>query len=273
MRNGGCPPVTGCSVPARGTGAKPLNLALITVGGKNTDLVRRPPATELASSVLFKERDFGEVSVRIMLSDLPADITSLPTVTATAPIRLGDEEVPGANLTNNWATAGNQPAGITQAGLAGNTGGLMTPISRSPGVQTIKTTAATAANAGSISIDLTNAAPALAVGSVYTAPLTMNFDIYTGAGALSQTIKCTTVTTTQFKGCVRSAGNLVAVTWISTIRGTNNTAANGSVTNVIIPLPNDAYAGASRTTTRWPAPCPSRQTHSGCRPRIRRGPS
>ena len=73
----------------------------------------------------------------------------------------------------------------------------------------------------------------------------MNFDIYTGAGALSQTIKCTTVTATQFKGCVRSAGNLVAVTLgTSTIRGTNNTAANGSVTNVIIPLPNDAYAGA-----------------------------
>ena len=134
MRNGGCPPVTGCSTPPRGTGAKPLNLAVITVGGKNTDLVRRPPATESASSVLFKERDFGEVSVRILLSDLPGDITSLPTVTSTTPVRLGDEGTLGAGLTNNWATVGSQPAGVVVAGTAIPTAGVMTPISRSPGV-------------------------------------------------------------------------------------------------------------------------------------------
>jgi hypothetical protein len=157
-------------VPARGTGAKPLNLALITVGGKNTDLVRRPPATELASSVLFKERDFGEVSLRILMSDLPADITGLPTVTANAPVRLGDEGVPGANLTNDWTVAGNQPAGITQAGLAGNTGGLMTPISRSPGVQTLSLTAAIGAGgcASPCTLNLPVAGIALpAVGSAY----------------------------------------------------------------------------------------------------------
>ena len=53
----------------------------------------------------------------------------------------------------------------------------MTPISRSPGVQTIKTTAGTAANAGSISVDLDKRGPGPAVGSVYTTPSTLNFDI------------------------------------------------------------------------------------------------
>ena len=245
MRNGGCPPVTGCSTPARGTGAKPLNLALITVGGKNTDLVRRPPATELASSVLFKERDFGEVSVRILMSDLPADITSLATVTAGAPVRLGDEGGPGAGLTNNWATAGNQPAGIVAVGNAIPTGGVMTPISRSPGVQGIQTSAATAAGAGSISVNLAGAGtvPALVAGSVFNTPATLNFDIWNPLGTLIvQTIKCTAVTASQLKSCVRSAGSLVAVTGVtppSTVR-----VKDGPSANLSFPLANDAYAGA-----------------------------
>ena len=151
MRNGGCPPVTGCSVPARGTGAKALNLALITVGGKNTDLSRRPPSTELASSVLFGERDFGKVSLRILMSDLPGDITGLPTVTANAPVHLGDERRPHQRLGGGPAGRHRDAPGRQSPG----SGGVMTPISRSPGLQTIKTTANTAANAGSINVDLT----------------------------------------------------------------------------------------------------------------------
>ena len=98
IRNGGCPPATGCPVPPapqRGTGAKRLDLSMVNpaVGGQNTDMSRRPPATELATSTLFAERMFGQVSVRILLSDTPGDITGLPTVTATAPVHLGDEVV------------------------------------------------------------------------------------------------------------------------------------------------------------------------------------
>ena len=88
IRNGGCPTPTTCAVPPRGTGAKPLNLALLTVGGTNTDLARRPQKNEdVNNSVLFGERMFAKkdgMSLRILLSDTPSNITNLPTVTATA---------------------------------------------------------------------------------------------------------------------------------------------------------------------------------------------
>jgi PilX N-terminal len=70
------------------TGAKPLNLPLLTAGGSNPDLIRRPPADEDPQSVLFGERLFSQASIRILLSDSADDITSLPTVTADAPISL-----------------------------------------------------------------------------------------------------------------------------------------------------------------------------------------
>jgi hypothetical protein len=84
------------------TGARPLNLALITIGGTNTDLVRRPatPNENVANPTLFGERDYSKASLRILLSDTAAQITNLPTVTATAPIQLDGD----------WAGAG-KPAG------------------------------------------------------------------------------------------------------------------------------------------------------------------
>src|SRR6202011_3728675 len=90
------------------TGATLLKLPLLTVGGTNPDLIRRPcqplaatltvtqvsplpmliqpcPATaeNVTNPVLFNERLFTKASLRILLSDSAADITNLPTVTAT----------------------------------------------------------------------------------------------------------------------------------------------------------------------------------------------
>jgi hypothetical protein len=70
------------------TGVRPLNLDLVTANGANVDLIKRPPATETSSSAIFAERYFKKVSVRILLSDQPNDITALPTVSSGAPIRL-----------------------------------------------------------------------------------------------------------------------------------------------------------------------------------------
>lgn len=70
------------------TGVKPLNLDLVAANGANIDLVKRPPSTEPISSAIFAERYFKKVSVRVLLSDNAIDITSLPTVSATAPISL-----------------------------------------------------------------------------------------------------------------------------------------------------------------------------------------
>jgi hypothetical protein len=232
VRNGGCPPVTGCSTPPRGTGAKPLNLPLITVGGSNPDLTRRAPANEITTNpVLFGERLFGKVSLRILLSDTANDITSLPTVTPTPPVRLGDEGGTGAGLTNDWFT--NPPPASNGVPFLGvnavipGGGGTMPPIARSPGLQTITTSAGT--NAGDTTIPIVGANPT----GVFNVPAClganpvpctagasgMQFQIQTGAPlANQQRINCLSVTAisaTQIKfvSCKRAdaGGNLLTV--------------------------------------------------------------
>jgi hypothetical protein len=71
------------------TGATRLDLPLVSVGATPVDLIRRPAAGEDVNNLpLFEQRYFSMASLRILLSDTAADITSLPTVTATAPIQL-----------------------------------------------------------------------------------------------------------------------------------------------------------------------------------------
>ena len=239
IRNGGCPPVTGCSTPPRGTGAKPLNLPLITVGGSNPDLSKRPPANENSTNpVLFGERLFGKVSLRILLSDKATDITSLPTVTSTAPVRLGDEGTSGAGLSNDWTT--NQPAGITAAGTA-ITGGTMPPIARSPGQQTITTTANT--NAGDSAINVTNSQ----LVGVYNSPTNLQFNVYQSNGTtLIQTVNCLSVSATsttqiKFASCLKTpSGNMATVSAGSKITITDQ---NGNT------LPAFVTTGTANSTT------------------------
>ena len=64
------------------TGAKQLDLPLITVGGVPIDLIRRPVAGE--SNMVTSQRIFSQASVRILLSNTAEAITSLPTVSPMA---------------------------------------------------------------------------------------------------------------------------------------------------------------------------------------------
>jgi hypothetical protein len=93
------------------TGAKPLNLSIALNSGANPiDLVRRPVANENASNPsVLAQRFYSEASVRILLSDNPADITGLPCVTGTAPVNL-------ATLTP--AQLGGVPIATSAAGAA-----------------------------------------------------------------------------------------------------------------------------------------------------------
>jgi hypothetical protein len=111
------------------TGAKKLDLPLITAGGANPDLGRRPLVNEdTLNPVLFGERYFPRVSLRILLSDKSTEITNLPTVTATAPILLD----------GNWNTTA--PTGYTV-----DTANGRPPIALSPGYQEAVTTGNTTA--------------------------------------------------------------------------------------------------------------------------------
>jgi hypothetical protein len=87
LRNG-----AGSSSPATSTGAQLLQLGIVTLGGGATqsiDIIRRPPAGEAPN--VTQERYYAQASVRILLSDNPADLTAaggLPCVSPGAPFDL-----------------------------------------------------------------------------------------------------------------------------------------------------------------------------------------
>ena len=70
------------------TGARPLQLPVTILGGEPIDLIRRPIPGETVNAPLFPERHFSRASVRILVSDLPTEITALPGVTGTLPMNL-----------------------------------------------------------------------------------------------------------------------------------------------------------------------------------------
>ncbi len=115
------------------TGAKQLQLPLITAGGSNPDLIRRPAVNEDATNpILLAERLYTKASLRILLSDTAGDITGLPGVTATPPVALD----------GNWVT--NPPNNGTVYGPVDAT---RPPIARSPGLTTAIITVGAAAGA------------------------------------------------------------------------------------------------------------------------------
>src|SRR5690606_11701382 len=71
------------------TGARRLDLPIAMFGDGPIDLIKRPALNEDTSNPnLLNERFFTLASLRILLSDTAAEITNLPTVTGTAPIKL-----------------------------------------------------------------------------------------------------------------------------------------------------------------------------------------
>ncbi len=74
------------------TGARRLDLPLVAQGAAPVDMIKRPATTDenTVRPGVFNQRFFAQASLRILLSDTAADITSLPTVTGTAPVPLGN---------------------------------------------------------------------------------------------------------------------------------------------------------------------------------------
>lgn len=105
------------------TGAKRLDLPIVSDGAQPIDLIRRPAVNneDVANPNVFDQRYFSQASVRILLSDSAAEITDLPTVTAAAPIAL-----------DNWI--GGPPAGY------GPIDSARPPIARSIGPMAVTTT-------------------------------------------------------------------------------------------------------------------------------------
>ncbi|HVZ21723.1 MAG TPA: pilus assembly PilX N-terminal domain-containing protein [Vicinamibacterales bacterium] len=214
------------------TGAKELDLPLITAGGANIDLVRRPPSTETASDTLFGERYFSKASLRILLSDTAADITGLPTVTSDAPVQLD----------GNWTTTA--PAGYT-------VDATHPPIARSPGLTTATLTNNT--SSGSNKSIQVNVMP-----TMFKIPT-----LSTMAGLIPLTVTCTgrDATATHFTSCSAdipaltvSSGTAITAS-ISTVNGnvTVSTTLTASWTSPLIGTSNIAVAdtGAFAPRTFW----------------------
>ncbi len=75
------------------TGARRLDLPLVSQGARPIDLIRRPAVNSNenvgAARLVYDQRFFGQAAVRILLSDTAEEIQQLPTVTqATQPVAL-----------------------------------------------------------------------------------------------------------------------------------------------------------------------------------------
>ena len=98
------------------TGARRLDLPLTSFGAQPIDLVRRPvPNEDLASPQVLSQRFFSMASLRILLSDTAIDITSLPTVTGTAPVELNDIS---AGTLPGYLMGGPRPPFAVSSGMA-----------------------------------------------------------------------------------------------------------------------------------------------------------
>ena len=210
------------------TGAKTLNLTLIAMGGANVDLNRRPAANEdVNNPSVFGERNFAKASLRILLSDTTADITSLPTVTAAVPVRLD----------GNWNTT--PPNNGTAYGPISAT---RPPIATSPSVITATTNTNTP----------NGTATEIRVASI-PAGFKIPATISVGANA---SVTCTGRTPTSFTGCTGDptamANGSVATGVVASGAGTITvtttlTAAAGSNAGTI----NVANAAGFAPTTFW----------------------
>jgi hypothetical protein len=77
------------------TGARRLDLPIVSDGAEPVDLIRRPPVGEDVTSAIARQRFYNMATMRVLLSDTAADITSLPGVVAN-PFRLTGTVDPAA---------------------------------------------------------------------------------------------------------------------------------------------------------------------------------
>ncbi len=209
------------------TGAKRLDLPLVSQGATPVDLIRRPALNSnenVVNAAVFGQRYFAQASLRILLSDRVADITGLPTVTGTAPVQLDGD----------WIAA--PPGGVGGYGPVDNT---HPPIARSMGPGGVATVAGSpyVAGTGFSQIRVTDAA-----GSIPAQMKVQNL-ILNNALNGDQAVTCTGKTSTQFTGCntpvAYLAGATIRATLPSGVTVTRNVTANVAINGNITVAAND----------------------------------
>ncbi len=224
------------------TGAKRLDLPLVSQGAQPIDLIRRPALgsnENVTNNVVYVQRYYAQASLRILLSDRAADLTGLPTITGAAPV----------DLSGDWLNAA--PAGIAARPLARAIGG--------GGVAAVgETTISGAAS--------TYVAPyhQLRVTAVPTAMQIPTLIVDTNGDGVPETnVVCTGKTASQFFGCVLPAGlatgRIVRATTPTgvTVQTTSNGAAVANTINTVangtIPF-SHGFAWINDRTNNRPTP-------------------
>jgi hypothetical protein len=200
------------------TGARALNLPLITNGGSPIDIIRRPAANEnVANATLFGERFFSQVSLRILLSDTANDITSLPTVTAAPPISLED-----------WNT--NLPAGY------GPIDATHSPVARSPGPPTagrptvrFQVTGSTSGDGSHVQVS-GNEAIRVGAGIPDEYQITNPLTLTDALGIPLGSVTCTRKTATAFEDCTGIVAALQGSIVSSAVTATDGVVPVSTVT-------------------------------------------
>ncbi len=216
------------NIRTEATGAKALRLPLATQGATPVDLIRRPLTLSnenITNAPVFGQRFFAQASLRILLSDRAADITNLPTVTATAPV----------SLEGNWNTA--PPAGyVVGAGLPAMAHAFGPPPAGGP--WTVNATAG-----GGATLTINPSVPQwLKVG-----PVASVNTVFVGGVA----VVCTSATQTQFQTCVHPAAFAAGAVVTATISpgvtaSTTLTAASAANANLSV-VSTAGFFMASRT--------------------------
>jgi hypothetical protein len=197
------------------TGVRPLNLDLVTANGANIDLIRRPAAGEAATSAVFAERYFRKVSLRILLSDVAADITSLPTVTSTPPVALDGDwfATPPAGYA---APPALYPTPISAATVPiARSGG---PVPDVPASSTLSTVTTNVTAGASQTITLSPVMPDYF-------KLRPDITLTWSGGASAVTVTCTGKDAVKLTGCSRTGGAPfpVSITLPATVTATITT--------------------------------------------------
>ena len=206
------------NIRTEATGAKQLNLPLVSAGALPIDLLRRPKvlsAENTANPFLYGQRYFSQASVRILISDRSTDLTDLPTITAGAPVDL-------ANLAaSGYVVAAGSKAPVAVSPGEQEAGGMYTRATGVGGTITIQT-ATTSNFAGGTT---TNAVPAW-----------MKWQTMTIGGVA---VPCGGLTATQLSAC--TAHVAYAINSVVTI-----TAPDGTITTATV---NPAAAANNATVT------------------------
>jgi hypothetical protein len=178
------------------TGARRLDLPLVSQGATPIDLIRRPVQNSNENTVnppVFAQRFFSQAALRILLSDTAADITNLPGLSPGAPVPLDGTATAAqygpVDATHPPIAVSAGPASTTTTAVTGSGVNVTIPIvDVRPLLSTLKLGVTTVTCTGKTAVSFT--------GCTVGMPLTVVGTAVSGGGMSTITTAVTTALST-----------------------------------------------------------------------------